>query len=126
MEINIGLIDYGMGNLHSVEQFFKRKNQPLKRVKGPNDLNNCNALILPGVGSFSPAMINLKQTKLIPELKAITKNNSKEIIIEASGIDPKDIKEYASTGVDIISSSAPITQSKWIDLSMRFNVDEVN
>ncbi len=62
--------------------------------------------------------------KLIPELKAITKNNSKNIIIEASGIDPKDIRDYASTGVDIISSSAPISQSKWIDFSMRFN--EIN
>ena len=31
------------------------------------------------------------------------------------------IKEYASTGIDIISSSAPITKSKWIDFSMRFN-----
>ena len=69
MEINIGLIDYGMGNLHSVEQFFKRRNQTLKRVKGPEDLNHCNALILPGVGSFDPAMINLKQTNLIPSLK---------------------------------------------------------
>ncbi len=58
--------------------------------------------------------------KLIPELKAISKNNSKEVIIEASGINPQYIKEYASTGVDIISSSAPISQSKWIDFSMRF------
>ena len=57
---------------------------------------------------------------LIPELKAITRRNSKEIIIEASGINPKDIKDYASTGVDIISSSAPISQSTWIDFSMRF------
>ena len=69
MEINIGLIDYGMGNLHSVEQYFKRHNQPLKRVTCPNELIGCNALILPGVGAFSPAMINLKQTNLIPELK---------------------------------------------------------
>jgi len=59
--------------------------------------------------------------KLIPQLKAITKNNSKEVIIEASGIDPKHIRDYASTGIDIISSSAPISQSTWIDFSMRFS-----
>ena len=72
MQINIGLIDYGMGNLHSVEQFFKRKHLSLKRIKAPHDLNNCNALILPGVGSFTPAMINLRKTNLIPELKKWT------------------------------------------------------
>ena len=59
--------------------------------------------------------------RLIPQLKAITKNNSKEVIIEASGIDPKHIRDYASTGIDIISSSAPISQSTWIDFSMRFS-----
>ncbi len=68
MNINIGLIDYGMGNLHSVEQSFKRLNQNLTVVKEPNQINNCNALILPGVGAFDPAMENLESTKLIPEI----------------------------------------------------------
>tara|TARA_Y100001968_G_scaffold333661_1_gene398126 strand:+ start:62537 stop:63169 length:633 start_codon:yes stop_codon:yes gene_type:complete len=66
---NIGLIDYGMGNLHSVQQAFKRLDQPIVLVKGPNDLKNCKALVLPGVGSFDPAMNNLQKTNLIPYLK---------------------------------------------------------
>ncbi len=69
MFTQLGLIDYGMGNLHSVEQAFKRLQKPIKRVKKPSDLNNVDALILPGVGSFDPAMDHLKQTKLIPYLK---------------------------------------------------------
>ncbi len=69
MNINIGLIDYGMGNLHSVSQSFNRLNQSLEIVKSPKDLDNCDALILPGVGSFDPAMNNLKNTNLIPSLK---------------------------------------------------------
>ena len=69
MKLNIGLIDYGMGNLHSVEQSFKRLNQKIYIVKDPLDLDNCHALILPGVGSFDPAMKNLQQTNLIPDLK---------------------------------------------------------
>ncbi|KGG13984.1 Imidazole glycerol phosphate synthase amidotransferase subunit [Prochlorococcus sp. SS52] len=64
-----------MGNLHSVEQSFKRLNQSLKIISGPNDLSNCDALILPGVGSFDPAMKNLQQTNLIPELKKWVLNN---------------------------------------------------
>ncbi len=58
---------------------------------------------------------------LVPHLRALAKQMSRKIMIEASGIDPKEIKKYASTGVDIISTSAPITKSNWIDFSMRFN-----
>lgn len=40
--------------------------------------------------------------------------------IEASGnVTLETIRAVAETGVDYISSSAPITQSKWLDLSMR-------
>ncbi|AAP99259.1 MULTISPECIES: carboxylating nicotinate-nucleotide diphosphorylase [Prochlorococcus] len=65
-------------------------------------------------------------TNLIPQLRELAKQNSKELIIEASGIDPNKILDFASTGVDIISTSSPITQSTWIDFSMRFNKQEVN
>ena len=68
MRPNIGLIDYGMGNLHSVQKAFKRLDQPLKIVQNPNDLVKCTALVLPGVGAFDPAMDHLKQTQLIPHI----------------------------------------------------------
>ncbi len=42
------------------------------------------------------------------------------IKIEASGnITLESIRAVAETGVDYISSSAPVTQSKWLDLSMK-------
>lgn len=44
------------------------------------------------------------------------------IKIEASGnITLESIRGVAETGVDYISSSAPITRSPWLDLSMRIN-----
>ena len=64
----IGLIDYGMGNLFSVQQAFKRVNQPLDIIRDIKALSSCDALILPGVGSFDPAMINLSKTDLIPSI----------------------------------------------------------
>ena len=69
MIFNIGLIDYGMGNLHSVKQAFKRLNQNIIIVKKPSEIDACSALVLPGVGSFDPAMINLNNTGLIPYIK---------------------------------------------------------
>ena len=68
MITQLGLIDYGMGNLHSVQRAFLRLGQTLKIVKKPTDIDKCNALVLPGVGSFDPAMDHLKQTKLIPHI----------------------------------------------------------
>ena len=64
----IGLIDYGMGNLFSVQQAFKRLKQPLEIIYDIKSLKSCDALILPGVGAFDPAMMNLKKTELVPSI----------------------------------------------------------
>ena len=58
-----------MGNLHSVENAFSRLSQRCLKVRSPGDLDQCDALILPGVGSFDPAMENLASTGLIPALR---------------------------------------------------------
>lgn len=50
----------------------------------------------------------------------IIRQHSSRIRIEASGnITLETIRGVAETGVDYISSSAPVTQSKWLDLSMK-------
>ncbi len=64
-------------------------------------------------------------TALVPRLRSLAlqthaKSNPDNLIIEVSGINPKEINVYASTGVDLISTSAPITRSSWIDFSMRY------
>lgn len=59
----------------------------------------------------------------IPDMTAavqIIRASGKNLKIEASGnITLDNIKAIAQTGVDYISSSAPITRSKWLDLSMK-------
>ena len=64
--------------------------------------------------------------KLVPELRQLSKNSNskyvaKNIVIEVSGINPNNLSDYIFTGIDLISTSAPITKSKWIDFSMRFD-----
>ena len=58
-----------MGNLHSVQRSFERLGQPLIAVRSPEDLNACDALVLPGVGAFDPAMEKLKSSGLIGPLR---------------------------------------------------------
>ena len=58
-----------MGNIHSVTKSLESLGEEIKLIKKFNDSNDCKALILPGVGSFDPAMINLTNTDLITDLK---------------------------------------------------------
>ncbi|MCC5615352.1 carboxylating nicotinate-nucleotide diphosphorylase [Nostoc sp. CHAB 5836] len=50
----------------------------------------------------------------------LIRQEDRRVKIEASGnVTLETIRAVAETGVDYISSSGPITQSKWLDLSMR-------
>ncbi len=65
-------------------------------------------------------------SKLVPELRQLSRNSnskyvSQNIVIEVSGINPDNLSDYISTDIDLISTSAPITKSKWKDFSMRFD-----
>lgn len=60
----IGIIDYGMGNIHSVRKALRLKGG---RVLVSNDaaaLSGCRSLVLPGVGAFGDAMAELRRRRL--------------------------------------------------------------
>ena len=57
--LKIGLIDYGMGNIHSVKKAIENLDQEVVLVNKKEQINRCKALLIPGQGSFDPAMINL-------------------------------------------------------------------
>ncbi|WP_191560112.1 imidazole glycerol phosphate synthase subunit HisH [Metabacillus idriensis] len=60
----IGIIDYGMGNLYSVSKALERLNIGYFISENPEELENAEGYILPGVGSFKDAMAILNETKL--------------------------------------------------------------
>ena len=63
--MKIGVIDYGMGNLFSVEQALKRLNVEVIVSNDKAELETADAYVLPGVGAFPDAMKRLKETGLI-------------------------------------------------------------
>lgn len=71
--MKIGLIDYGMGNLFSVEQALRRLNADVIVTSNRNELNTMDALILPGVGAFPDAMKKLQEANLIDFIKETKK-----------------------------------------------------
>jgi nicotinate-nucleotide pyrophosphorylase (carboxylating) len=56
---------------------------------------------------------------LVPRLRRLAQGRT--LVLEASGVQPEQLRAYAATGIDLISTSAPITRSVWLDLSMRFD-----
>ena len=68
----IAIIDYGMGNLRSVEKGFLKVGVDAKVVTDPRSVNDAEAIVLPGVGAFRDCMKNLDRMKLIePILKSV-------------------------------------------------------
>ncbi len=65
----ISIIDYGMGNLESVTRALRRLGIKNRIIDDPRQLQESEALILPGVGSFPAAMNNLQQAGFIDPLK---------------------------------------------------------
>jgi nicotinate-nucleotide pyrophosphorylase (carboxylating) len=67
-------------------------------------------------------MLDNMPIDMMQQAVEIIRLENNRIKIEASGnITLETIRCVAETGVDYISSSAPITQSKWLDLSMRIH-----
>lgn len=65
----IAIIDYGMGNLRSVQKAFEREGASAQIVRTPAGLSRASAVVLPGVGAFGEAVRRLKAQKLWTPLK---------------------------------------------------------
>ena len=63
--MKIGIIDYGMGNLFSVEQAVRRLGVEAVVTSDVAVLSQMDGLILPGVGAFPDAMKRLQEERLV-------------------------------------------------------------
>ena len=63
------IIDYELGNLFSVNQALEKIGLKTIISKDPNDIENADAIILPGVGAFGDAMNNLTKLGLTQPIK---------------------------------------------------------
>lgn len=69
MKSLIAVIDYGMGNLRSVEKALQVSGGRIAVVSGPSGIRKCDKIVFPGVGSFGDAMQELKARRLIEPIK---------------------------------------------------------
>ena len=69
----IAIIDYGMGNLRSVQKAFEFLGLDARITENKNDLTDASHIVLPGVGAFSDAAQSLRssgmQETMLSEIK---------------------------------------------------------
>jgi glutamine amidotransferase len=69
----IGIIRYGAGNIFSLTAALERLGIAFGMVNSEEDLEQYDRDIIPGVGHAGAAMEKLKQTGLVPKIKALKK-----------------------------------------------------
>jgi nicotinate-nucleotide pyrophosphorylase (carboxylating) len=90
---------------------------PLKIEVETTNLEEVKAALQHGADII---MLDNMPLETMTQAVKMIRNTNAQVKIEASGnITLTTIRAVAETGVDYISSSAPITRSPWLDLSMR-------
>lgn len=71
----IVIVDYGMGNLRSVQKGFERIGSEALVSRDIRDINSATKLVLPGVGAFPECMKNLTKFGLVESILDFLKSN---------------------------------------------------
>jgi len=64
----ITIVDYGVGNVKSIQNMLKRMGEETITSKSESEIKSATKIILPGVGAFDYGMTQLKKSGLIPLL----------------------------------------------------------
>ncbi|MBN1214124.1 MAG: imidazole glycerol phosphate synthase subunit HisH [Candidatus Lokiarchaeota archaeon] len=74
MTFYIAIIDYEMGNLKSIYKLLEYLNIKAVISSDPKEILNANGVILPGVGAFGDAMMQLKKKNLIQVIESLSED----------------------------------------------------
>ena len=76
----IGIVNYGLGNIIAFENIIKNFNVEYCIINSFSDFNKCEKIILPGVGSFDEAIIQLKKKNFYEKLNEEVKLKNKPVL----------------------------------------------
>jgi glutamine amidotransferase len=103
--MKVTVVDYGVGNLHSIAKGLERAGAATEMSSNPRDLANASCMVFPGVGAFGAAMDVLRPA--LPEIRAAIESGvptlgiclGMQILFEGS-------EESDGEGVSVIRGSA--------------------
>ncbi len=75
MKPRVAIIDYGMGNLRSVQKALEHAGAAAHVTDSPSTLRKAQGIVLPGVGAFGEAVRRLKSAKLWGPLRDILESD---------------------------------------------------
>ncbi len=67
--VAIAVIDYDMGNLHSACKGLEKAGATPKITDSAREIEQADAVVLPGVGSFDPAVEHIRARRLVEPIK---------------------------------------------------------
>ena len=65
----IAIIDYDMGNIHSVQKALESLGEKTVIAATPKEIKAADKVVLPGVGAYDDAVMALEKKNLLPALK---------------------------------------------------------
>lgn len=107
MDSTIAIIDYGMGNLRSVQKALEAVGAKTKITHSPTDITQAAKVVLPGVGAMQPAMKRLNELGLIGVVRKVAEDNKPflGICLGLQLLFDRSSEGGASEGLRIISGS---------------------
>lgn len=113
----IAIIDYGMGNLRSVEKAFEKVGFDTVVTDKPEIIENADKIVLPGVGAFKDAKDGLQERNLIEPIKNHIKQNKLflGICLGLHLLFTRSYEDGVHEGLDIVPGEV-----------VRFNADRLN
>ncbi len=113
----ITIIDYGVGNINAFVNVYKRLDVEVKIAKTEQDLAGAQKLILPGVGHFDHAMLQLNNSGMKDKLDDLVLNENIPVIGICVGM-----QMMANN-----SEEGKIEGLKWIDATVKkFDETKIN
>lgn len=130
--MQVAIIDYGMGNVASVEKSLNFLGIPSKITKNQSEIASADFIILPGVGAFNQGMQNLQKSGLIEVLNLEVIDNKKPFmgiclgmqLIAEKGCEPISCKGLGWIEGEVIKIKEPgksIPHLGWNEISAREN-----
>ena len=68
--VDVAVVDYGAGNLVSIEQALLAAGARARRALTPDDVDGADLLVVPGVGAAAPAMDRLRAAGFVDPIRA--------------------------------------------------------
>jgi glutamine amidotransferase len=121
----VAVVNYGVGNLRSIKRGLEKSGAQVQITLNPTELHKSDAIVLPGVGAFAPAVKNLVP---ITDVVKETMENGKPILGVCLGLQllfTRSNEGGSTRGLDFISGdvvklpeSVKIPQMGWNTLDL--------